>query len=184
MKNICGAFAVGCVALFLARCANPLNPATSNRYGDSCAEAERSGQLEAAEQACYRALVNVDWGNLGQEQKSQRLYNLARIKRQLSKFSEAEDLLKQSLAIEEKLTPPSEIRIGRRLVELSVNYAAQNRWNEGVQPLDRVLPMAKQFSGQDRAFLSLVFSEYAKALKKDNQVGLAERYETAAVGLK
>lgn len=173
-----------CTALLAVSCANPLNQATSNRYGDACSEAERNGQLDVAEQACYRALMNVDWGNLSPEEKSQRLYNLARIKRRLAKFSEAEDLLKQSLAIEEKLTPPSEIKIGRRLVELSVNYAAQDRWNEGARCLDRVLPMAQSFSGQDRTFTSLVLSQYGKKLRETNQVDLAERYEAASTALK
>ena len=172
------------MAILTTSCANPLNQATSNRYSATCAEAERNGQLEVAEQACYRALVNVEWGNLGQEQKSQRLYNLARIKRQLSKFSEAEDLLKQSLAIEEKLTPPSDIRIGRRLVELSVNCAAQNKWDEGVKNLDQVLPIAQQFSGQERTFLSLVLTEYGKALRENNKINLAEGYEAASASLK
>jgi len=35
--------------------------------------AEQAGDLCMAEQLCYRALVNVDWGNLGPELKSERL---------------------------------------------------------------------------------------------------------------
>ena len=172
------------MALFVFGCAAPLNQATSNRYGDECSQAERSGRLDVAEQACYRALVNVDLGNLGPEQKSQRLYNLARIKRQLAKFSEAEDLLKQSLSIEEKLLPLSDERIGRRLVEQSVNFAAQDRWDEGSQCLDRVIPLGNQFSGQERTFLSLVLSKYGNEFRKKNRIDLAERYESASIKLK
>lgn len=61
-------FTVTCMALFVFGCASPLNQATSNRYGEECSQAERSGRLDVAEHACYRALVNVDWGNLGPEQ--------------------------------------------------------------------------------------------------------------------
>lgn len=184
LKNLCRALMVCCVAIVVG-CANPLNQATSNRYGGACSEAERNGQLDVAEQACYRALMNVDWGNLGPEEKSQRLYNLARIKRRLAKFSEAEDLLKQSLVIEEKQSPQSEIKIGRRLVELSVNYAAQDKWNEGAKCLDRILTtMVQNFSGQDRNFTSQVFSQYGKKMRETNQMELAERYEAASAALK
>jgi len=48
-------------------CANPFNQATSIRYLEQCYEADKNGHLDIAEQACYRALVQVDWGNLGDE---------------------------------------------------------------------------------------------------------------------
>jgi len=184
LRHIGNVFMAICMALFVASCANPLNQATSDRYGDECSQAESSRRLDIAEQACYRALVNVDSGNLELDQKSQRLYNLARIKRQLAKFAEAEDLLKQSLVIEEKMSPPSNERIGRRLVELSVNLAAQDKWKEGVQYLDRVLPIAQQYSGQERTFLSLVFSNYGKEFRKNNLAELAVRYESASAALR
>jgi hypothetical protein len=44
----------------LAGCANPINRATSDNYSESCATAERNGRAQIAEQACYRALVNVE----------------------------------------------------------------------------------------------------------------------------
>ena len=62
-------------------CANPLNQVTSDQYSQTCVEAERKGEFAVAEEACYRALVNVDLGNLGEVEKSQKMYNLARIKR-------------------------------------------------------------------------------------------------------
>lgn len=86
----------------IASCANPLNLATSNRYDEACSEAETKGRLDVAEQMCYRALVNVDWGNLGPELKSDRLYNFAKIKRKLEKYEEAVSLFQQSLEIEEQ----------------------------------------------------------------------------------
>ena len=133
------------VSALLGACANPLNRATSDNYAETCTVAESNGKLDVAEQACYRALVNVDMGNLGPELKSQRLYNLGRIKRQMSKFSEAESLFKESLQIEEKLSGPGGVKIGRRLVELSVSLAGQDKWSEGAQYLERFLPIADQF---------------------------------------
>ena len=108
------------LAIFVASCSNPLNQMTSDRYSQECVEAERNGRLEVAEQACYRALVNVDLGNLGDEQKSQKMYNLARIKRKVGKFDESEKLCKDSLMIEDRLSTSSKERIGRRLAELAL----------------------------------------------------------------
>lgn len=149
---------------FFAGCANPLNRVTSDNYAEDCARAENRGNLKVAEEACYRALVNVDWGNLGQELKSERLYNLARIKRRISKFNEAEELLAQSLEIEEKLSGPSSPKIGRRLAELSVNLAAQNKWSEGVPHVERLMVLANQFASHERDFVKEILQKYSEHL--------------------
>lgn len=172
------------VTVSLGVCANPLNQATSDSYAEACSVAESNGRLEAAEQACYRALVNVDWGNLGSELKSQRLYNLGRIKRQLAEFSEAEQLFRESLSIEESLSGPSGIQVGRRLVELSVSLAAQNKWTEGAQLLDRLLPFADEFSGKERNFAVVVLTQYSKHLRKADEAAQAERFEAKALSLR
>ena len=122
-------------------------------------------------------------GNLGPELKSQRLYNLALVKRKLAKFQEAEDLLNQSLAIEEKLSPPSSERIGRRQMHLSVNLAAQGKWANAVQLIERLLPMADQFKGKDRTMMSEILTHYAEQLRKTDQPDLASRFETKAFEL-
>lgn len=171
-------------AVLLTGCANPLNRATSDNYADTCAAAEQSGRLQVAEEACYRALVNVDWGNLDPELKSQRLYNLGRIKRQLAKFSEAEQLFRESLAIEEKLSAPSDLKIGRRLVELSVSLAGQEKWVEGAQHLERLLPTANQFKGQERSYAAEVLNQFGRRLKTIGQVALAERFVLTAATLR
>ena len=161
-------------AALAASCANPLNRVTSDRYHDECAAAERAGNLALAEQLCYRSLVNVDIGNLGPELKSQRLYNLARIKRRVSKFSEAEDLLRQSIVLEEKLSGQSSVPMARRFAELSVNLAGLNRWNEGVIYLKQLVPISSQFSGSERSFIITVLREYAKHLERTGESALAE----------
>jgi tetratricopeptide (TPR) repeat protein len=171
-------------AVLLAGCANPVNRVTSDNYTETCTVAEQNGRLQAAEETCYRALVNVDWGNLGPELKSQRLYNLGRIKRQLAKFSEAEQLFKESLAIEAKLSTPSDQKIGRRLVELSVSLAGQDKWAEGAQYLERMLPIASQFTGQERVYTAEVLNQYSKRLSTSNQAALADRFAASAAALR
>ena len=177
--------------VFLASCANPVNRVTSDRDAETCVTAERDRRLDVAEEACYRALVNVDLGNLGPELKSQRLYNLARIKRLRSKPAEAEDLLKQSLALEEKLSSPTDPKIGQRLIELSLNLAAQNKWSEGRQYLERALPVSDQLlasgsrnTAEVRKFVILVLTAYGEHFRNANQPRVAERFEKEAAALR
>jgi len=171
-------------AILLTACANPLNRVTSENYADTCSVAESNGRLDVAEDACYRALANVDWGNLGPELKSQKLYNLARIKRRLAKFTEAEALLKESLQIEENLPTQSDLRKGRRLVELSVDLAGQDKWTEGSPHLDRAVSMADKFSPQERSFTAEVLKQYSMHMRSSGDAALADRFETMASSLR
>ena len=170
-------------ALLLAGCANPLNRATSDRYAEQCASANAAGRLSEAEQACYRAAVNVDWGNLGPELKSQRMYNLGLIKRKTGKFSEAEFLLRESLGIEETLTGNSSLKVARRLVELSATLAELKRWDDGLPYLKRVVSINPAFAGNERDFTRLVYTEYSKALRQLGKPEDALAFEDAARGL-
>ena len=149
----------------LGGCSNPVNRVTSDNYAEDCSVAERIGRLDVAEEACYRALVNVDWGNLGAELKSQRLYNLGRIKRQLAKFEEAEELFKDSLALEAGLSEPSSAKIGRRNVELAVSLAGQNKWDEGAVYLDLAIPSIPEFSTAERLYVAEVLVEFSRELE-------------------
>jgi tetratricopeptide (TPR) repeat protein len=171
------------IVLLLGACANPLNRVTSDNYAETCATAEQNGRLEVAEQSCYRALVNVDMGNLGPELKSQRLYNLGRIKRKLGKFGEADSLFKQSIEIEETLTDPSSEKVGRRLAELAISYAQQKRISEGVPIVQRLSPIADSYSGAERRTVGAVFYGYAEELKKLGQEDLARQFFDRAKSL-
>lgn len=164
-------------------CANPLNRVTSDRYFAQCAAAERAGDLRYAEQLCYRSLVNVDWGNLGPELKSKRLYNLAQIKRRLSKFNEAEDLLRASLKLEEGISGPTSVPVGRRLAELSINLASLDRWAEGIPFVERILPIAESYSGGERSFLSILLRQYAERARAMGNSELATAFEAKANAL-
>lgn len=184
------------IFLLLSACANPLNQATANRYLDQCFEAERTGRLDIAEQACYRALTNVDWGNLGEEQKSQNLYNLARIKARLGKLNESVDLHKQSIEIEKKLSPGMSEKIGRRYVELATVYLVktkiasgeikengkegENKLDDGVILLQELKPIAKSFSGQERISVTRIYKAYSEELEKQNKKDIAFQFSEFA----
>ena len=171
--------AIVSVLALASGCANPLNQVTSDRYSQTCAEAERNGKLTVAEEACYRALVNVDWGNLGDIQKSQKMYNLARIKRHLRKFDEAEKLYKESIAIEEKLTPVSSERIGRP--ELAIVYGEQKRFSEGLPYVERLFPLADIYQGDEKRAVAAIFYVYSQELPKQAAGDVTSKLASKAV---
>lgn len=171
------------VSFQVVACANPLNFATSNRYSDACTEAERNGRLDVAEQMCYRALVNVDWGNLGPELKSDKLYNLAKIKRKLEKYDEAISLFQQSLEIEETLSGKTSAKTGRRIAELALIYAEQKRYENGIPLVQRLSSIAEQYGGSERVTVGFIHYHYSEWLRKNNQVALADSFAQKAANL-
>lgn len=165
----------------LTACANPLNQATSIRYGEQCADAERNGRYDIAEQACYRALVNVDIGNLGAEQKSIRMYDLGRVKRRLGKFDEAEYLFKESLAIEDKQTNPSNEKIGRRLAELSAVYGQKEQYQAGLPYVERLYSLPQIYEGNEKLSVAIIFWAYSQELLKQQQSDLGKKLASRAL---
>jgi tetratricopeptide (TPR) repeat protein len=153
-------------ALLLAGCYNPVNEATANRYAQMCREAEADGRLGGAEEACRRALINVRIGHLGAAAESQALYNLGRLKRKMQKFNEAEELLKESLKVQETISPADQARIGRRLAEIAAVYGQTSRYKDGWPFVQRLMPFPTNYSGQERVFVKLIFQTYAQELRK------------------
>jgi hypothetical protein len=169
---------VFCISALLSACADSPNQLTSNEYVANCQRAQSNKNLSSAELECGLALTNNDWGN-NPKIKSQRLYNLGLIKQQLGKFSEAELLFKESLQIEEMLASPRKA-VGSRLVELSTSLAGQEKWAEGAPHLEKVLPVALQYSKQERARLSQLLLQYHHHLIVMNKVALAKRFKNTA----
>lgn len=154
------------VCLMVAGCANPLNQVTADRYAETCGEAEASGRMDVAEEACRRALINTRIGHLGAEEESKSLYNFARIKQQLGKVEEAEELLKESLKLEDGMNPPNHARIGRRLANLSIVLGEQRRFKDAWPYLERLMPLACQYAGKERQVVKTVFERYAEEFSK------------------
>lgn len=158
-----------CHFLLLSGCANPINQATADRYSQTCSTAMQDGRLELAEEACRRALINVDMGHLGDKERSQKLYNYAMTKKRLAKFEEAGDLYIQALEIEERQEKPSNEKIGRRLAEIAVVYWGQGRFEEGLPYVERLLPLADQYIGNERKTIATLLGNYADALKETSR---------------
>jgi hypothetical protein len=171
------------VLVVLSACANSIFRVSSDRYAQDCNSAEQKGNLQSAEQLCYRAIVNVDWVKLGPELKSQRLYNLGRIKRQLAKFSEAEPLMKESLELEEKSSGPYNEKVGHRLAELSAILAAQDKWGEGIPLVERLIPFSGAYAGSERVFVAQTFQQYSAHARQSGKAELAATLEAVTKAL-
>ncbi len=163
--NIAIKFSMLVLFAALVGCANPLNRATSDRYSQTCSEAERAGNMQVAAEACYRAYVNVEWGNLGPEAKSEKLYNFGRVLRKSGRYSDAQEALTRSLAEEEKLSGKSSIKSGRRMAELSATYLELNQFEDGAKYLDAVLPITAQYSNSEKQFIAALLYFYGDNLK-------------------
>ena len=144
------------------------------------------------------SVAGIVWnlqGNLGEEQKSQNLYNLARIKGRIGKFNEAEDLHKQSIEIEKKLSPQMTQKLGKRYVELAVIYLMKTKMANGEIKLEGVdlsqgedkikdgsvflqelTPIVNQYSGSERASVKKIYQAYSEELMKQNQVERANEF--------
>ena len=167
----------------LSVCACDNRRANFDKEFAACEAAQRLGHLASAELACGRALAIADSADFSPPVRSQTLYGLGRIKRQLSKFAEAEQLQRQALLIEEQRDNPESVEIGRRLIEVSINLAGQNRWSEGAQVLVRLLPLADQLTGKVCTDAANVLRQYARQLATSGHNSLAERFESKATAL-
>lgn len=167
----------------LAGCASAVvKEATSDRYTLICGDALNKGQLDVAEDACNRALASVEGGNIAPGLRSERLYNLALVKRGLKKYREAEELLKESLRIEQNLPQPSTSRMGKRQVELALNLAAEGKWDEGARVLDQFV-ITPDLQYEERTSAAEVLNRYAKELRKRSQGDEALLLEKKAADL-
>lgn len=166
----------------LAGCYNPINASTAERYRQICDRAEARGRLEEAEEACRRALINVQVGHLGPQIESQALYNLSRVKMQLGNHAEAEGYLKRSLQLEEEQSPPDGVRISWRLANLALATINQQRLGDAWPHLVRLMPLADQFSGQDREdlrkFLDYASEQYLKQTMSSEAMQLRQKADS------
>lgn len=168
----------------LFACANPLNQITYERYRDQAREAERRGDFAVAEEAYFRAAVNVKLGHLGDGAEEESIYNLGRTKRLVGKLDESEDLLKRALALDEKYGGTEDFRIIGVKLELAATYFEAKKYEQGtvlllgVEPI--VLKYNKAYPEQARQFIKKIYSQYATELSKQVKVQEAERFKKVA----
>jgi hypothetical protein len=169
------------LALLLVACDR--QAARMDEAAEKCVEAFHAGAVELAEELCTTALGDNEGADLEPEIRSERLYRLGHIKRTQAKYPEAQELIAQSLAIEEARAESDSFPVGQRLLEMSLILAGQGQWEEGALFLERALPFAGQFTEKQQVSMTNVLKHFARRLEQAGRTGLAERFRTAAAEL-
>lgn len=149
-----------------------------------CERALEIGELELAEETCQHALGNADDNVLTPQVRSERLYRLASIKRQLAKYTEAAELLSQSLVLEQTLSGSDSPQMASRRLEMSLILAGQGKWQDGASLLEQIVPVASRLNETEQSTLVNVLRHYAVQLQKIQQTEQALRLRAAATSLK
>lgn len=146
----------------------------SDKLFRECRTAFADNNIGLADELCYKSLTAPDFKDMPIEARSQRIYNYAQLKRMLGNWEGAEELLRETLALEEQRAAGTPgLALARRLAELSIALAAQNKWPEGIQVIERLAPLAGVFQGGERAAVAELFRNYVPQVTSAGRVELA-----------
>jgi tetratricopeptide (TPR) repeat protein len=146
-----------------------------DRQIEICTAGEKNGVLDAAADACGRALTIATENDYAPEEVSALSLRLGRIERQRGRFDAAEVLVRASLDLTAQSGESKEVAL--HLVELSLSLAGQDRWSEGVTLLDRAEPLVRGLTGRDRGDAANVYAGYARQLRKAGDTQKAAEFE-------
>jgi len=169
-----GLLAALLLVLGLGACGDHGSAAEYARQLQACTLAEGNGLLDSAVQACGKALSIAEEQAYTPEMRSGLLFRMGKLERQRGNFKAAEMLVRQSLAIEENSGRPG--TIAKRLVELAVILAGEDRWEDGSEFLQRVTPLLETLAGKDRLAAGNAFRGYSLHLEMLGQTEQATRY--------
>jgi tetratricopeptide (TPR) repeat protein len=176
-------------ALAAGACAYTEYRPTLERYRQIGSGAELRGDMAAAEQAYAQALQITREGQLGDQLEMVNLYELGRVKRNLGKLAESEQLLQQSLQLDARLSAaygrPWGAPTGYILAELAATYLEAGKLADGIAVLDRLEPIAGQYKDKitERTFIRQVFTRYARALAARGDEPGSRRFAAVADSL-
>lgn len=178
--------AIIALSVLLVGCGNPINRKTAENYHQRGLEAEWTGNYELAEQNYSRALINAQLGHSPDAGIAMASYNLGRIKGYLCKDQEAEKLLLDSLALEEKVTGPESPIITKRLFELARFYYDHGQYQKSEPYYERAIPMVKKYNVEksDPIGLANVIKEYSVVLRKLGKTNKSSSASSEAETLK
>ncbi len=126
---------------------------------------ERRGDYKAA----HENLTSAVWrakNHLGPKEIATAYYNLGTFLRRQANYKKSVLSLRESIDYAKQAGTFNNLAMGRRYIELATSYAALDQWETGIPYLKKVIPFWKQYTGNERKFVSTVFSEYSKALTK------------------
>ena len=99
----------------------------------------------------------------------------------MGKDVEAEKLYEESLAIEERQTPASSERIGRRLAELALIYGEQKRFSKGSTYVERLIPISDNYKGNEKKIIAKIFYVYSQELPQYDSGNLTRKLADKAI---
>jgi tetratricopeptide (TPR) repeat protein len=183
MKQI---FYIPLLCVLLASCANPINRKNAENYHQWGLEAEWSGDFVLAERNFSRALANAQLGHSPNSGIAMVTYNLGRVKGYLCKNEEAEKLLINSLNLEEKVSPPQNGILTKRLFELARFYYDTGRYDQSVPYFARAIPMVKALGIEqsDPIALANAIDQYSDSLSKSGSGVNSTKYKQEANNLR
>lgn len=153
-----------------------------DRQIEICTAGEKNGVLDAAADACGRALTIATENDYAPEEISALSLRLGRIERQRGRFEAAEVLVRASLELAAQSGESQGVAL--RLVELSLSLAGQDRWSEGITLLERAAPWVRGFAGEDRRAAANVFAGYSRQLGLTGDADTAARFADLASELR
>ena len=143
-----------------------------------CTLAENNGLLESAVRGCEAALVVAEKEGYAPDVISNLLYRLGRMARQRNQFTEAEELMRRSLAIVQQSGEQTAVAV--RLIDLSLSLAGQGHWADGAQLLDRASLLSGDLAGRDRKAAAGAFRLFSVRLHNLGETTLAEDFQATS----
>ncbi len=143
------------------------------RHLASCDAATAQGLLATAASACRNALEIAERDSYPEAKHSAILYQLGRLERQRGRFSEAERLLRESLALERRQPRQNAAAIADRLLELALSLAGEARWGEGSEVMRQLLPLSDRLAERVRDNFANVVRNYNLHLRSLDQPELS-----------
>ena len=151
--------------------ANPVNLRTAQHYYQQGQQAEARKDYQAARIAYSRALLNAKLGEAPPAATSMLTYNLGRMEGYACNFSEAERLILDALAQEEKLSGPSSGLTSMRLLELARLNFDRGLYSQSLTYFERGVSAVEKLDieSSDPSGFALVLDDWAKALKESGE---------------
>jgi len=129
-----------------------------NRAREVCSASQRNGLLDSAVDSCTRALEIARRYDYPEALLSDLTYELAGLERARGNFQRAESLIRESLTLQQASGSPEGMT--QRLVELALDLACQDRWEEGLAVLDQAASTVDGLAGGERDKAANAFRGY------------------------
>ena len=169
-------------SVVLAGCANPINLYTAQKYLDAGIAAEQAGNYRLAHENYHRAYVNTEIGHADEQRKALAMYNLGRMKGYLCMKAEAEPLLLNSIAPEEKALSHNGSWYTGRLAEMARFYSGFGEYAKAV-PFFEKATLRLVASGNEQTNpieMAEIWDGYADALRRTGSASKADEFASRA----